>query len=115
MCARLVTALEELANREAATLEARDFPAAIAIQDRAAPLVELISAHAAEVTDPALRKRIAVLLEKRNRTGEWIAEQVQRVREELQQVQAARQRVTQIAPYRRPAEKADRRQLCAVG
>ena len=37
--ARLIAALEDLVAREAATLEARDFPAVIELQQRAAPIV----------------------------------------------------------------------------
>jgi hypothetical protein len=113
MCTRLVAALEDLAAQEAATLEARDFTAAVAIQDRAAPLVDLLVAHANDVTDATLRARIAALIERRNRTGEWLAEQIAKVREQLQATQAAQRRAAQIAPaYGHVASVS--RQLAAV-
>lgn len=116
MCARLVAALEDLANQEAATLQARDFTGAVTIQDRAAPLVELLVAHAPEVTDSATRARIAALLAKRNQTGEWLAEQMARAREELQQTQVAQRRVAQVGPaYSRPNNDGPRPQLFATG
>lgn len=116
MCARLVAALEDLANQEAATLQARDFARAVEIQDRAAPLVDLLVAHAPEVTDESIRARVAALLEKRNRTGEWLAEQMAKVREELQQTRAAQGRAAKIAPaYGRSGDKGSRPQLFAMG
>jgi hypothetical protein len=114
MCARLLTALEDLAAQESATLQARDFTAAIAIQDRAAPLVELLAAHREEMNDPMLRARVAELSARRSRTGEWLAEQMARVREELRHSDVARRRVAQVAPvYGRGAVLP--RQLSAVG
>lgn len=116
MCVRLVTALEDLANQEATTLQARDFPAAVAIQDRAAPLVDLLVAHAGEVDDAALRARIAAFMAKRSRTGEWLAEQMAKVREELQQTNVAQRRVAKVGPaYRAPGNNGPRPQLFAMG
>jgi hypothetical protein len=115
MCVRLVTALEELAAQEAATLEARDFPVVVELQDRAAPLIQLLGAHAADVTDQKLRERVAALIERRNRMGEWLAEQIARVREELKQTEATQRRLAQVAPaYGYPATTTSR-QLVAVG
>lgn len=115
-CARLVAALEDLVAREAATLEARDFAGVIEIQKRAAPLVELLGAHADDVTDPALRERLRALLARRHQTGEWLAEQIEHAREALGQAHEGRRRLRQIAPvYGRGQAVAARRQLCAVG
>jgi hypothetical protein len=114
MCTRLLTALEDLAAQEAATLQARDFATAIAIQDRAAPLVELLAAHREELNDPTLRARVAELFARRSRTGEWLAEQMARVREELRQTDVARRRVAQVAPVYGRASTLPR-QLSAVG
>lgn len=116
MCARLVAALEDLANQEAATLQARDFPGAVAIQDRAAPLVELLVAHAPDVTDATIRARITALLAKRNQTGEWLADQMAKVREELQQTHVAQRRVAKVGPaYSRPDNDGPRPQWFAMG
>ena len=70
-CVRLVAALEDLVAREAATLEARDFPAVIELQQRAAPLVALLGARASDVTDPALRARHGAAGEKRSLDYSW--------------------------------------------
>jgi hypothetical protein len=116
-CARLVAALEELVAREAATLEARDFAAVVEIQQRAAPLVELLGAHAEDVTDSALRERIRVLIARRHQTGEWLSEQIEKTREALALANEGRRRVKQIAPvYGSGAGiAAGSRQLLAVG
>ncbi len=114
-CARLVAALEDLTAQEAATLEARDFPAAIAVQQRAAPLIEHLVAHEAEIVDAALRQRLRALVLRRNKTGEWLAEQVARAREELGEAQAAQRRVAQVAPAYGHGTAPIRRQLVAVG
>lgn len=115
MHARLIAALEDLAGQEAAALAARDFRLAVAVQDRAAPLVELLGAHADEVADETLRKRVAALIERRNRNGEWLAEQIARVREQLRETEAARRRVAQVAPAYRRTTRGPARQLVAVG
>jgi hypothetical protein len=116
-CARLVAALEDLVAREAATLEARDFTAVVEIQGRCAPLVELLGAHAAEVTDAALRQRIRALLDRRQQSGEWLSEQIEKTREALADANEGRRRIRQIAPVygRIPALAPASRQLSAVG
>ncbi len=115
-CARLVAALEDLVAREAATLEARDFAAVVHLQERCAPLVELLGAHHAAVTDAALRERIRALISRRQQTGEWLAEQIEKTKRALQQANEGRRRVAQIAPvYGRGNAAPSSRQLCAVG
>lgn len=115
-CARLLVALEDLAAQEAIRLEARDFAGAVKIQERAAPLVEHLAAHGAAVaaSDTAFRSRVAAFQARRLRTGEWIAEQMARTREQLQRVEASQRRATQIAPVYGGTPKPTR-QLCAVG
>ena len=115
-CARLISALEDLAGQEAAALQARDFAAAIEIQDRAAPLVDHLARHARDISDPAQQARLRAVQAKRDRTGEWLAEQIERAREELAQTSAARRRVAQIAPvYGRSPAAASFAHLSAVG
>ena len=115
MCARLVAALEDLTAQEAASLAARDFTAAIAVQDRAAPLVDLLVAHGPVVADAGLRPRIVALMARSRQTGEWLTEQMARVRQELQQTHVAQRRVAQVAPAYGQGAAAKRPQLCAVG
>lgn len=116
MCGRLIVALEDLTAQEAVSLETRDFAALISIQDRAAPLVELLAAKAAEISDPALRARLAALHARRSRTGEWLSVEIELAREQLGETHAAQRRIAQVAPaYGRPIKAAPRNQLCAVG
>lgn len=116
-CSRLLTALEDLAAQEAAALDARDFPAAVAIQGRAAPLVEHLAAHGPPVADkdPAFRARVAAFHAHRLQMGEWLATQVARAREELREMDSSRRRVAQIAPVYGRARRPQSRQLVASG
>ena len=115
-CVRLLTALEDLAVQESAALEARDFATAVTIQTRAAPLVAHLAAHGPAIAekDAAFRARVAALQARRLRSGEWLATQVARAREELVQMQASQRRVARIAPaYGQVGRKS--RQLSLVG
>ena len=115
-CGRLLTALEDLAAQEASALEVRDFSLVVAIQQRAAPLVEHLATHGPAIAerDRAFGARVAALQARRLRSGEWLAAQVAQTREELAGMQASQRRVAQIAPVYGRAAKAPR-QLCAVG
>lgn len=114
-CARLVAALEDLVAQEATALQARDFAAVVQIQDRAAPLVEHLAAHVDDIVEPRLRERIGRIRAQRHRSGEWLAEQIERTRQELLQTHASRRRVAQVAPaYGRGSSTAPTR-LSAVG
>jgi len=115
-CLRLLAALEDLAVQEASALDARDFAAAVVIQERAAPLVEHLAAHGPEIADrdAAFRARVAAFHARRQQTGEWLATQVARAREELHRMQVGQRRVAQIAPVYGRAGR-PRRQLCVVG
>jgi hypothetical protein len=114
MCARLMTALEEIARQEAASLGARDFAAVVHLQERAEPLVAHLAEHGPEVADAALRTRIAAFLAHRHETGEWLAEQIALTKEKLREIEAAERRIARMAPaYGQGAEVS--RRLCAVG
>lgn len=114
MCARLVTALEDLAAQEAVCLQTRNFGAVISIQDRARPLVEHLAVHGPDVADEALRRRIAALIAKRNESGAWLAAEIDRTREQLHTLEGNRRRVARIAPAYGAGVRS-RRQLSAVG
>ncbi len=114
-CARLVAALEELVAREAATLEVRDFAAVVHLQKRCAPLVEMLGAHQADVTDPALRERIRALIARRRQTGEWLGEQIEKTKQALQETNESRRRIAQIAPVYGGGSAPAPHQWCAVG
>lgn len=113
-CSRIAAALEDLSRQEAAALQAQDFAAVAAIQDRAAPLVEHLAAHEQEIASEGLLARIAGVLALRNQTAEWLAAKIGQVREELSQMEASRRRVSRLAPaYGAGASRVSR--LSAVG
>ncbi|MCX6953346.1 MAG: hypothetical protein NTV51_14425 [Verrucomicrobia bacterium] len=114
-CARLLGALEELADAEAATLRHRDFAAVADIQDRAAPLIEYLATHGPAVADNALRARVWEFLRRRAQTGEWLDLQLAEARAELQGMQASQHRVARIAPVYGKAPVQVPGQLLAVG
>jgi len=113
-CARLLTALEDLAGQEAACLDARDFDAVVKLQERAAPLVQLLGEHAPEITDPAIRRRVKEYLDRRHETGEWLAEQIEQTRQRLRELDGAHSRLHRMAPAYGTNDAAPRR-LVAVG
>jgi hypothetical protein len=113
-CTRIAAALEDLARQEAAALQARDFTSVALVQDRAAPLVEHLVVHEAEIVSEELRARIAGILALRSQTAERLAENVRHAREELRQMDASQRRVSRIAPaYGTGAARVSR--LSAVG
>lgn len=98
-CARIVTALEDLAGQEAAALASRDFNAVLALQERTTPLVEyLVTAGANHIREPGIRSRVTALHELRQRTSESLAHAIADTRSELRRTQASQRRVAQIAP-----------------
>src|SRR5436190_11518444 len=98
-CRRIVTALEDLVHQESATLAKCDWSGVEAVQERAAPLVDFLAAHAPEsVDDAALRARIVALQQRREETSRSLGAQIAQARTELQQALAAKRRVAKIAP-----------------
>lgn len=114
-CSRLLLALEELAGREAAALQTRDFAAAIELQDRAAPLVEHLAMHGPAVADGGLRRRVDNFLRRRAETAEWLSSQIAEAREELERTRTSQRQVARIAPVYGSSGPVAPRQLLAVG
>jgi hypothetical protein len=114
-CARLIAAFEDLAGEETTALRARDFVAANAIAERAAPLVEWLANYGSVMTPP-LRERLAAVYAKRAQNSDFLTSEIARAREELQQIGANRRRVAQIAPvYGSGSGSMSPRRLSAVG
>ena len=114
-CSRLLTALEDLAKQEAVTLAARDFATVVKLQERAAPLVELLGTHGPAVADAALRARIAAWLAHRHETGEWLAAQIAQTKAELDKLDTSRRQASRFAPVYGRGTATMARQLSAVG
>ncbi len=112
-CSRIAAALNDLAAQEAAALAGREFDAAIALQERAAPLVAFLAEHTGDFTRELVEKLSAVQA-RRAHSAMQLAAEIGRTREELHETGAARRRVAQIAPaYGRTSVTPS--QLCAVG
>lgn len=114
-CSRLLLALEDLADREAAALHTRDFAAAIELQDRAAPLIEHLAAHGPAVVDTTFRRRVGDFLRRRAETAEWLSGQIAQARDELHRTRTGQRQVAQIAPVYGSSRSGSPRQLLAVG
>lgn len=114
-CLRIAGALGDLAGQEAVALAARDFPGVLGLQERAAPLVEFLSLHAAaHAGDRALRDRVAAVQSLRAHSSAQLAAEIERTRVLWQEAGVAQRQLAKIAPaYGRSA--ASRTQLCAVG
>ncbi len=101
-CARLVSALEDLAAQEEASVRALDFAAVDAIQERASALIDALVAQSATL-NPALRARLAAVRTRRAATSDGLEAEIGRTRESLRETGATQRRVAQIAPaYGRP-------------
>lgn len=109
---RLVDALDTLVAQESATLAERDYAAAIAIQQRAQPVVDCLLALGSEMADEIARARIAGLLARRQHSIDLLESQLAIARDELLALQEGASRVARVAPvYGRPrnAPPAERR------
>ena len=96
---RIAGALEDLAAQESVALGARDFSAAQAVQERAAPLVEFLAANAAALAgDSVLRTRIAAVQMLRARSAARLEAEVTCARVELGEARFAQRQVAKIAP-----------------
>jgi hypothetical protein len=114
LCARLAVALDDLAGQEAVCIAMRDFGAVKELQARAAPLVDTLTLHAPQVTDAAVRQRIAAVIRRREESIAQIGAELERTRGELAALQSKQRRVAKVAPvYGTPA--APRHRLSAIG
>jgi hypothetical protein len=114
-CARLITALEDLALREAALLRVGDFTEAAVIQGRAAPLVDFIAAAATAAAGSELQARIAGLVGLRNKSIKRLGSEIETARAELTQMQTRERTVAQVAPAYGSRFDSARRYLCGRG
>ena len=98
-CARIVTALEDLAAQEAAGVSHRDLAGVQALHERTAPLIEFLASVGSDVLSaPGLRRRLIAVYELRHRSGEALAAAMARTRLKLTQTEVAQRRVARIAP-----------------
>ncbi|AOS45087.1 hypothetical protein Verru16b_02163 [Lacunisphaera limnophila] len=101
---RLLTALEELVGQETLLVRTMDFVEAVAVRERAAPLVEKLCALAAVPAVASLRPRVDLLLERSGQNHHFLDAQLARLQGELARVNEARGRLRRVAPaYGQPA------------
>ncbi len=113
-CARLLTALEDLGEREAVMVREGDFTMVAELQARAAPLVDYLGEHGPAVADGAFLARIRAFLRRRKESSDWLAVQIAQTRNELQQIRTSEVRAARIRPaYSAPVLPVSR--LSAVG
>lgn len=106
-CARIVAALEDLAEQEAMALAASDFAAVLALQARTEPLVNFIADSGRLLgREPALKRRVAAIRDQRDRTATLLASRLDQARTDLTQVKAKQGRVARIRPVYGHAELA---------
>jgi hypothetical protein len=78
-------------------------------------VVERLASIGARSADAEAHARVATLLEKRQRSQQFLAVQIARVREELARTRESQQRLARIAPvYVGQAKRRLARRLCAV-
>ncbi|MEO7414865.1 MAG: hypothetical protein ABIZ81_16085 [Opitutaceae bacterium] len=94
---RVLLALEDLVAQETLLLKTQDLAPLRSLQARIAPLVTFLVDHASAADGP-LRQRVSALIAQRGNSEQWLAEQFERVKEELQKIQESRQRVARVAP-----------------
>jgi hypothetical protein len=100
---RLLTALEDLAGQESVMLHSLDFVEAVAIQERAGPLIEKLSSLAVDPEVAALRPRVASLIARREQNRHFLDAQLARLQSELRRIDEARARLARVAPVYTPA------------
>ena len=114
-CARLLVALEEIAEQEASALRERDFAAVSEFQARAQPLVEYLGKHGPAIANQAFLQRVRAFLTRRQSSYRWLAGEIEQTREALRQTQESVGRVTRIAPVYGSAVASVAERLSAVG
>ncbi len=95
---RLLAALEDLAGQESACMRNRAFVEAVAATERSAPLVRALVELADDEGVLALRPRVQTLLDRRRESASLLDAHLARLQSEMRRVDAARTRLTRIAP-----------------
>jgi len=95
---RLLLALEELGGEETLLIRTMDFVEAVAVQERAAPLLEKLCSLAGAPGVEALRPRLDALLDRSGQNHHFLDAQLTRIQSELTRVNEARGRLRRVAP-----------------
>jgi len=95
---RLLVALEDLTAQESVLLRTLDFVDAVAVQERAAPLVDQLSALAIHPEVSSLRAKVLGLVDRRLQSRHFLDAQLGRLQSELRRIDEARTRLSRVAP-----------------
>ena len=107
---RLLTALDDLVEREAIGVAARDFATVGEIQRRTAPLVAGLAELGPSAADDVARSRMAALMTRRQSSLDLLEGQIAQAREDLAWLGEGVRRVHQVAPVYGRAEGTPNRQ-----
>ena len=115
--ARLVAAVEDLVGQEAVALQAGDFNALPAIQERLGLLVTEIVACAGDFRDEPLQGRIRAVQTRRSETTHWLEQAMSDARAQMRETEAAQRRTAIVVPAygRRFSDTRSHSQLSCVG
>lgn len=95
---RLLAALEDITSQESVLLRTLDFVDAVALQERAAPLVDQLAALAKHPDVSTLRRQVSALVDKRQQSRHFLDAQLGRLQSELRRIDEARTRLAKVAP-----------------
>lgn len=102
---RLLAALEDLTAQESVLLRTLDFVDAVALQERAAPLVDQLSALAIHPDVAKLKPKVTSLVDRRQQSRHFLDAQLGRLQSELRRIDEARTRLSRVAPAYVTAER----------
>jgi len=101
---RLLTALDELLTEETILLRTQDYVEAVAVRERAAPVVEKLCALAADFSaDSVFRLRLEDLLDRGEQNLRLLDSELARCHDELLRVGEAHGKLRRMAPAYRTA------------
>ncbi len=95
---RLLMALEDLTAQESILLRTLDYVDAVALQERAAPLVDQLSALAIHPEVAQLKGKVMSLVDRRQQSRHFLDAQLGRLQSELRRIDEARTRLSRVAP-----------------
>jgi len=95
---RLLAALDDFAAQETILFRTLEFTAAVALQERAAPLVQKLGELAEAPGVAGLRPRVAALLARREQSYHFLNAQMERLHLEARRIEEARARLARMAP-----------------
>jgi hypothetical protein len=103
---RLLTALEDMAERESALLDMGALDQVLELQGRMAPLVECVSELAPEVADDDMRRTAMRLIDRRHRNHVRLGHELGKLQRDRQKARQSQSRLTRLGPaYRQNGQR----------